>query len=223
MMQTQHNLIKIEGKIGINQELHNRKLEIAKSNIVELNKRWNNVNEVVYVVEKLKFEPSDYTDSRNYSVVDLLNKYINWDLSEGKDREYQIQTYLRSIQNKFEELNTELHYRRLTNGLNDEDIEDVKIFISNFHFLSPTGFLSEMEKDQIESRLNEYCEVLEKNYISVPEIELSLENYEPLREINLDHPAEKSIIESGTSLNQIFSKYFRVRSNEISLWTRLIG
>lgn len=223
MDQIQHNLIKIEGDIEINTVLNTRNIQIAISNIDDLNQRWDNIYEVIYIADKQKFEPSDYTDPKNYNVVELLNRYINWNLSEGKDREYKIQTYLRSIQNKFEELNTNLHYRQLTNGLNDEDRQKVKAFINNYNFFIPSGFLSEMEKQQMESKLNKYCKELEKKYLSVAEVELILENHDALQETKLDNSPDKSSTQTRDSINQIISKYFKIKTNENSLWTRLIG
>lgn len=225
MKQIEHDLIIIEGEIEINRDLHSRKIEIAYNNLNDLNKRWSSIKEVIYVAQKFKFEPSDYTDSANYSVVDLLNKYINWDLSEGKDREYQVQTYFRSVQNRFEELNTELHYRKLTNGLSDDNRQEVKAFICNYRFFSPVGILSETEKNQIQSSLNKYCEELETNFLSVEEREfdLNLDTEEPLKETNVQQSHEKSSIDAIISLNQIFARYFRRKTNEDSLWTRLIG
>ena len=226
MKNIQNDLMKIEGKMGADQILHNRKIDIASSNLIELNKRWDNHLAVVYVTEKEKFEPSDYTDEANYRIVDLLNKFINWDLAKGVERAYQIQNFMRSVQIKFEELNTEFHYRKITNDLNDEDYEAIEVFIRNYRNFSPTGFLNDLELKNLKSTLNQYCEELETNFLSTKEEILELDFHTEIssqKNVRTNIVSNHNLPDSSISLNQFFSKYFRRKNNEDSIWMRLIG
>lgn len=219
MKQIHQNFIKVVGNIETDFQTNNHHIKIAQQNIYDLNKRFYNFNQVVYVVDKSKFEPSDYTDEANYIVVDLLNKYISWSKMEGKERAYQIQTFLRSVQNKFEELNTDMHYRKLTNGLSEEDIVELKKFLNNYRSFSPYGVLSDDERVQMTSKINKYCKELETNYLidDNEELELNFETSDLVKKYN------KKLEKPNSTINQIFNKYFRFKNKEASVWTRLIG
>lgn len=210
-----HNSIKTEGKIIDKADFHESNLEIAFQNIDDLNLRWNNTKEVVYVSEKNRFEPSDYTDSSNYSVVDLLNKYISWNVKTGKDRDFHIKTYLRYIQNRFDELHTELHYRKLTNELNEGEKQAVKDFIRQYRSFAPIGLLTEKEENQIRTLCDQYCDELTLSFLcdEIVEAEASASNFT----LNHQNVANQNLNDARFSFAQILNKYFRVKSKD-TLW-----
>lgn len=216
-MQQIYEFIRIEGSISSG-DIHEKILEIAIKNIQDLNVRWGNSKDIIYKADKLRFEPSDYTDASNYNVVDLLNKYINWDTKTGKERNFYLKTYLRFIHNKFDELNTELHYRQLTNGLNNEEIQTIEDFIHNYRSFSPIGFLSKEEENQIQSKCDYYCDELENNFLSIEKQKTSQHQTIPHHKNSIEKNGNTSF-----SISQIMDKYLRSKSKDVSLWNKLIG
>lgn len=223
-MKLQQDFIKMEGKIRTHHVLHNRSIQIASLNIHDLNQRFDNELEVIYVVERFKFEPSDYTHAANYNVVELLNKFISWDLSEGGERQYQLTNFLRFVQNTFEELNTELYYRQLTNTINDSDKERVEVFMINYQSFAPVGILSQDEEILMKVKLNQYCTQLKSNFLSELEkpLDLEIETSES-KTIVTQNSTKNSITDSNLNISQIFKNYFKRKPNEESLWSRLIS
>ena len=133
---------------------------------------------VIYNAEKQKFEPSDYTDAANYCVVEFLNKYVQWSPNAGRERDFQLQNFLRGVENTFNEIKTEFHYVKLTNGLTEENRATIQFFIDKFYWFSPEGLLSAEEKIQIRAQLNSYCEALKSEFLQetaaleiIPEVE----------------------------------------------------
>lgn len=171
----QSDLIKIEGIVEANEIQHAEVLKIGNKNIQDLNSRWNNSLPIIYKAEKFKFEPSDYTDSSNYGVVDLLNKFVSWSISIGKERNFQIDTFLAGVENNYKLLKTDLHYIKLTNGINDEHRILIKSFITQYGFFHPQGFLVESEIAHIKSKLNDFCRKLQVEFLNESERYLDFE------------------------------------------------
>lgn len=181
----QDDLIKIEGSIDLKPEVHSKLLQIGFENIKDLNRRLNNSLEVIYNSERLKFEPSDYTDQSNYEVVELLNKYLKWQQGSGKHKDYHLNTFLQSAESRFNELMTDYHYIQITNGLKDHHKETIIDFITEFADFSPKGLLAEEEISAIQKQLNSYCNSLKMKFLTESEIEsLAQKNAAEIAEIS---------------------------------------
>lgn len=206
-----HDLIKIEGIVDADNQKHSNLLKIGKENIEDLNRRLGNSLEIIYNAERHRYEPSDYTDESNYQVVELLNKYIHWSLTTGKELNFQLNTYLQGIENSFNNLKTELHYIKITNGINDRHRLMVHQFINEFYDFSPKGLFSEKEISEIQKKLNAYCKALELEFLNENELELNLGETE--KEIKLiNSPSEKSFEKQYTfdfSTIPFFNKFFK--------------
>lgn len=164
-----HTLIEIDGIVDAKQPKHSQILKIGNENVQDLNKRWDNTLPIIYNAGKFKFEPSDYTDSSNYEVVDLLNKFVSWYISTGKERSFQMETFLAGVENNFKQLKTDLHYIKLANGIKEEHKILLKSFINQYKYFEPKGFLSEAEIAQIKDKLNVCCQKLQSEFLNESE------------------------------------------------------
>lgn len=213
------DLIKTEGLVDADNGQHAKLLKIGNANIEDLNRRLGNSLPIIYNAERHRYEPSDYTDQSNYKVVELLNKYTHWSHTTGKELDFQLNIFLQGIENNFNNLKTELHYIKITNGINDEHRLKVREFINESYDFSPKGLFSEVEISEIQKKLNAFCKALEMDFLNESEAELNLEGLNSENEIKLIHSASEKMKEKQYAFDfstiPFFNKFFK--TNTINL------